>query len=59
MKYGNQRVFIKGEQRRESAQNPGSKLSNEVYNQLVSLAQSAGMTVEEMCSIAIKMKKGE
>ena len=59
MKFGDQRIFIKQEQTRESQQNTGVVLSNEIYNQLCSLAQSAGITLEEMCTTALKMKKGE
>ena len=58
MKMGNQRIIMKQEESRESQQNKGFVLPEEIYNQLVQLAGSVGMTVEEMCKIAIKMKKG-
>ena len=59
MKFGDQRIIIKQEQTRESNQNKGFVLNKEIYHQLEQLAGSIGMTVEEMCKIAIKMKKGE
>ena len=58
MKMGNQRIIMKQEESRESQQNKGFVLPEEIYNQLVQLAGSVGMTGEEMCKIAIKMKKG-
>ena len=59
MKFGGQRIIIKQEQTRESNQNKGFVLNEEIYHQLEQLAGSIGMTVDEMCKIAIKMKKGE
>ena len=58
MKFGDRKIYINGQENRADQQNKVT-LPEEIAHQLEQLAGSIGMTVAEMCKIAIAMKEGE
>ena len=58
MKFGDRKIYINGQENRADQQNKVT-LPDDINRALERLAGSIGMTVAEMCKIAIKMKEGK